>query len=274
MMLRREDFHRLCRANCGLYRLDLSEIESGLNLPLLRSLESYGPDSIVSLQLSGNRFPPGDAVSDSIAVAVPNYFKAYSAVIAKMVTGSHILKEIHLISVDVVVDDLVLIARSARQSAQLRVFDVIDIAIGDSNIELITSELISPTITSVAFKHCALTDRCVPMFVRYAQTVRKKFGRSGLVEIDLSDNEIDPRKFEQVRAALKATDLFERAMAEAKEIEALEAENENLRREVERMRKIVQEVKEHNALFVIGDGAPELVKRLQIIDRRIMALEH
>jgi hypothetical protein len=274
MMLRREDFHRLCRANSGLYRLDLSDIGSDLNFPLLRSLEAYGPDSIVSLQVSGDRFLRGEAVSDSIAAAVPNYFSDYSAVIANMVSRSNILKEIHLISVDAVVDDLALIARSAAQSIHLRVFDLVDIAVGDSNIELITSELLSPTLTAVSFRNCALTDRCLPAFVRYAATVRTKFGRSGLVEIDLSDNRIDPHKFRQVTKTLNAMDLNERAMAEAKEMEALEAENQNLRREVERMRKMVQEVTERNALFIIDNGAPELVKQLQIIDRRITSLEH
>jgi hypothetical protein len=281
MLLGREAFHRLCRANCGQYRMDLSEIRSDLNLPLLRSLEACGADSIVSLQVSCDRlaqFPPGgavpDSVSNSIAVAVPNYFRDYSAVIARMAWRSSILKEIHLISVDAVIDDLVLIARAARQSAHLCVFDLVDIAIGDSNIELIISELLSPTITSVTFRHCGLTDRCIPAFVRYAETVRRRFGRSGLIVIDLSDNGIDPRNFRQLTAALNAMDIAETALAEAKEMEALEAENENLRREVERMRKIAQEVKERNALFIIGDGAPELVKQLQTIDRRITSLEH
>jgi hypothetical protein len=280
-MLQRADFQTVCKAAGGSYHLDLSDVPSELHHPLLRSLDAYGLGLFISFKISCSHLAQFTSdtdlpasVANSIAVTVPNYFAAYADYTCKLISTSKILKEIHVASVDTTLQDLISLARSVQHSHRLRIFDFTDIPITDEYLGEILSELFSPSLTCVSFKHCALTNDCIPIVVKYATEVRRRFVKEGISEIDLSDNDIDGDAFDAVVTALNRFNVAAEEKVRANNRAALEQENQMLRKEIESLTKIITEIEQRGALFIIGSGAPALIERMQLIDSRITALEH
>ena len=272
-MLSREDLRSIGHENKGTYYFDLSEINADLYDPLTAAIASYGKElfyhlvftcSALAEYASAPRMPK--SVVDSIAVAVKSYFARIAREIVRLLENSAILKGVHLISIDIEITELLMICRAVEESRSLVAIEFTDIDIFDRGIELIAAELSKTKIKYATFKHCGLTDGCIPCMIKFAHDVRRRFGREGLIEIDLSDNEITPREFKRVVNALNTFDL------ESEEAR-LEEENEQLRIEIDRLKGIINEVAEKGALFIVGDGAADLVANMRQIDARITRLE-
>jgi hypothetical protein len=279
-MLGREDFQRLCRKTGGSYHIDLSDIPHEIHQPLLRSLDTYGTGLFISLTISCSRLAHvtpdrevPESIATSIAAVIPDYFSTSAQFAVKLLSVSKILKELRIVSVDTTLRDLVALASAAGRSHRLRVFDLTDLPITDENVEPILSELFSPTMTCVTLRHCALTNDCIPVVVKYATEVRRRFGKSGISEIDLSNNDIDQVEFEKVVSALNRFNIAEEDLREEKLRERLKEENALLEKEIEKLKKIKFEIEHRGALFIIGEGAPALVQQMQIIDQRLSVLE-
>ena len=272
-MLSRADFNALGHEDHGTYVFDLSDIRSDIYGPLVHALAAYGRESITSLAFTCTRLAEcssqkklPQSVENSIAMRVKSYFARITREIGKLIESSPILRGVHLISTDTPIEELIFIARAAQKSRTLATIEFTDIEIFDRDIEPIVLELSKTRIKTAVFKHCGLTNRCIPLMVRFAETVRQRLGKSGLTEIDLSDNEITPSEFKRVAAALNTTDV-------ESEAERLEKENEQLRTEIDRLKGIIDEVNEKGALFIVGDGATDLVANMKQIDARLARLE-
>lgn len=272
-MISRADFKALGREDNGTYVFDLSDIRADLYGPLVQALAAYGQESITSLAFTCSRLAECSSqkkipqtVQNSIAMRVKSYFARITREIGKLIESSPILKGIHLISTDTSIEELIFIAHATQKSRSLATLEFTDIEIFDRDIEPIVLELSKSQIKSAVFKHCGLTNRCIPLMVRFAETVRKRLGKQGLTDIDLSDNEITPNEFKRVIEALSIFDP-------ENEAERLEKENEQLRTEIDRLKGIIQEVNTKGALFIVGDGATELVSTMKQIDARIAKLE-
>lgn len=272
-MLSRADFNALGHEDNGTYVFDLSDIRSDIYGPLIHALAAYGRESITSVAFtctrlaecsSQKRLP--QSVENSISMRVKCYFARITRELGKLIESSAILRGVHLISTDTPIEELIFIARAAQKSRTLATIEFTDIEIFDRDIEPIVLELSKTRIKTAVFKHCGLTNRCIPLMVRFAETVRQRLGKAGLTEIDLSDNEITPSEFKRVAAALNTTDV-------ESEAERLEKENEQLRTEIDRLKGIIDEVNEKGALFIVGDGATDLVANMKQIDARLARLE-
>lgn len=272
-----QDFQVLGHAENGTYHFDLSEISSDVYTPLLSAIANYANDSIIQLVFSCSQLADCDessgkltnTVKKSIALKVKGYSRKLTQLIIKILKESKILKSVHLISTDTDTEELIAISQAAQRCQSLETIEFTDINIFDRNIKAIAVELSKAKIKSAVFKHCGLSDFCIPVMVKYAQIARKRFGDRGLREIDLSDNEISETEFAKVIAALNNSSTVSNEDEERR----IEKENEELRTEIARLRGIIEEVEERNALFIVGDGARELVAKMKQIDQRVKLLE-
>jgi hypothetical protein len=245
-------------------------------------LYEYGKDYAIGVVLSCAGLADCDPdqnlpepVANSIAIRIPMYFTKVAKVLAKLLRNSEVLKELRLISTDTDVLDLIEICNSIRKSSVLSEFEVTDVAIGDENIKRITNELSRTTLKLLVLRHCGLTNASVPILISYVENIRQRFRENGLREIDLSDNAIESAEFEKVISALSAPLPTEPTSSQRKcDRNALIEENRRLKAEIARLKGLIQEVVDHNALFIVGEGAPALVKRMKEIEARISALEH
>lgn len=274
-MLSRKDLQALGHEENGTYYFDLSEISCDVYTALLKAIESYGSDSITQLVFSCSQLAEcdessgkiTDIVRNSIALKVKGYARKLTQTIVNLIKTSRVLNSIHLISTDSEVEELVAICQATQKSHSLKALEFTDINIFDRNIKPIAVELSKTKIKSAIFKHCGLSDCCIPVMVKYAEIAKKR----GLREIDLTDNEISPKEFAKVVAALNNN--TEVNVNREEEERKLEKENDALRTEIARLKGIIQEVEARDALFIVGDGAKELVAKMKQIDKRVTLLE-
>lgn len=280
-MLSIEDFNSISNASNGQYHLDLSAISKDLFNPILHAIETFGTSLFEILTISciklselsdeienGQKCYP-QYILDSIAINIPQYLKYIINKLNELFSSSRKLLEIHFIFLKCDSDDLTSICKHARRSPSLKLIDFTGIPIGNKEIKEMTYHLsFNKEIQYVYFRRCDLTDKSIPFLVDYVTSVRKRFKHEGLIEIDLSDNDISPQQFSLVVKALNNFTDFEET-----EEEKLENENEKLREEILKMKEIIREVKEKGKLFIIGDGSDEVIKLMKSIDQRISILE-
>lgn len=280
-MLSIDDFKSISNASNGQYHLDLSVISKDLFNPILQAIETYGTSvfevltfSCIKLSELSERSEDAQEqypqyILNSIAINIPQYLKYIINKLNDLFSSSQKLMEIHFIFLKCDSDDLANICKHVRRSPSLKLVDFTGIPIGNKDIKEMTYQLsFNKEIQYVYFRRCDLTDSSIPILVDYVTSVRKRFRHEGLIEVDLSDNDISPQQFSQVVKALNNFTDFELT-----EEEKLENENERLREEILKMREIVREVKEKGKLFIIGDGSDEVIKLMKSIDQRISILE-
>lgn len=282
-MLSLEEFNNIACLEKGQYHLDLSVLNKDLLNPILRTIETFGPSYFEVLTIScirlnemaetfeakclNQQYPP--YILNSIAINVPNYIKYFLSKLNTLVSSSKVLMEMHFILIKCDTEDLINFCQIARRSQSLKLFDITGISIGNKTLQEMTYHLsYNQNIQYVYFKNCNLTNESISIFIEYVTNIRTKFGRKGLIELDLSGNNISPQSFSMVVKALNTFD----APQQTKEVD-LEKENRFLKEEIMKMKEIVREVKENGKLFIVGDGAEDLIRFMKSIEDRISMLE-
>ncbi|OHT00740.1 hypothetical protein TRFO_32470 [Tritrichomonas foetus] len=274
-MLSLDDFKSISNAHDGRFHFDLSVINKELIGPILRSIETFGANEFELLTISCLKLAQLDEdeeypqyIIDSIAVNVPQYFKYFFKTLVTLLSTSRQLKEIHFLCLKLDEEDLINTCKAIRQSQSLKLVDFTDIPIGNKIIKEMTYHVsFNSEIQYIYFRRCDLTNDSIPILVNYVSAIRKRFGEEGLLEIDLSDNDISPDEFQKV---IEALNNFQ---TEDCPEERLMKENELLRDEIIKWKEIVREVKENGKLFIMGEGSREIIKLMRSIDDRISILE-
>jgi hypothetical protein len=273
--------------------------------PVLQALEDFGRHAAQRLEfntayLSDTTRAIRDELllSQSIHNRIPHYFGKIARVMSTILPEAQVIRELRFANINVEQRPMTILAQALAQPSSVRTVEFDHVDVGDKTGIAFFQALGLSIVEHFAFRNCKLTDDVIDSVLAFLQRLIARRGRGSLPSIDLSGNLISEYSFAQLEHLMtgkplpdrddgssdeggKATDssligspsaASEGTDPDDDEVAQLFAENERLRRQIARLKEILQDVREKDAIVVIGDGSDKLFALMDSIDRRIESL--
>lgn len=263
------------------FEFDLSIIPADMFKSLASAISNIGYKFITKLTISCKSSEDidvdavrSDRVLNSISMSVENYFAKLCNSIVEMIIKSEILESVTIMNVIARGKDLHKLTMSLGQSRSIRKIKFVDVCMNNSTVQRCLNDISQNKISSLSFRKCGLNDDVVPYFIEFINMNKKLFGNAMISHLDLSENNISQESYNRIELAIGSE--FNKKLFTSDDIETqineLKEENEELRVQIERLKSLIREVRENDALFVLGDGAVALIEKMRGIDERITHL--
>ncbi|EAY22205.1 hypothetical protein TVAG_093790 [Trichomonas vaginalis G3] len=278
-MLSIEELKSIGGGEKNAFSFDLSSINSESLPALFAAIEKHGPYLIVSLNfncdlVSDIDYHNGDpeSISRSIAVSTPNFAHLVALCVVSLLKKSKIIETLHLANIEFEESDILQIFKHIIPS-KIHKFILHQVPLSPNAVSKIFKVITKHDIRSLTLRHCEITDESVPKIISCIKANRVQFGKN-LRKLDISDNDLSDDSLDQIGTILQTpiSKIREEADDHSQEIERLRNENEDLKVQIERLLLMQSEIENHNALFVIGEGAPQLIERMKSIGQRVQQL--
>lgn len=261
------------------YSFDLSGISAAKLPSLFAAIEKHGPYSMIEIEFNcdlisdydyHSNYPPH--IQNSIAISTPNFSHLVALCVCSLLQKSKILETVHLANIEFNEADLLQIFKHMITSKIHKII-LQNVPLNNHLVKKIFKVITKHDIRSLTLRHCNLTDSMVPNIISGIKQNRIQFGKN-LRKLDISDNDLSDESLEQIGTILQTpiSQIVTEAEQHSDELMQLKKENEELRIQIQRLQLIKSEVKNHDALFVIGDGAPDLIEKMKQIGQRVFNL--
>lgn len=291
-MLSDSSIRELANGKGSTYIFDLSNISMDFYEPLFKTLQKFIPKYVDSLGFtcdslnqarrnanSGNSIP--ESITNSIAKNRRHYLLNTVELLIHVITRSTRLKSIKLSNLELQIEQIRRIAEAISKSVSLDTVIFNRLSIGDQGLKMLLSILDPNQIHSLSVLNCGLTQHSTSTLINFAKS--RACGSGGISKIDLSVQEIPQNDIAKIQQALKTSirsspskgfgvNSPSRSTNEEK-YEALKKENQQLKEELEALKRSVNIVPYNEKVFVIGKGAKQFVQFLNEIESKIKILE-
>ena len=258
---------------------DLSLIPSHAFTPFLNGFQKHGKLILKNVAFTASALSSINENSEntaeiqqSIVSNIENYDEKLVDSIVCVLRENNNIRSIGFEHLQISATNCIRIAQAVSQSRVTK-FVFYDIQLQSATFQKMLSLLEDHRMKSLTFRKCSLHDGVISYLTNYIKETRKKYP-TNLRKIDVSENLFSDRSYTAIEDALKAKYAKRPKEDVIQEIRELRAENKKIRVQIERLKEIRKEVKRSDALFIVGDGAVDLINKMRDIEERIDSLEN
>jgi regulator of replication initiation timing len=274
-----EEVRALAEGSDTTFTFDFSAIDSSLYEPLLKTLQHFALRRITDIGFSCDRLAREEENSkmgidvsktyrSSIANNRKHYVRNITELLYHVLTRSKILKSLTLSNIRFTYHQVLRLAEAFARNTCLQRVTFSNVPFGNEGLFRILDGLDVNIIRSVSMKGCGLGNDSVPKILSF---IEGKSDPRGLQEFVVSREEISDANIARIaeRISLPSFEIDD----DRKSIRALVRENEELKKELKRLRRLAKIVQVDEDVFVVGKRAEQFVEFLQGVEGRLKDLE-
>lgn len=293
-----DHLRQLSKGNEGEYFFDFSLIDGKFYAPLFRSLQKnsmnlikklgFNCDGLTNFSEKRDNAPIIDEIKTSIASTKSHYARNMVELLNYIFPRSNILTDITISNI-IVNEEFDKFVASFGKSHSLRSINLSHVPLENEGLSKILKFLNPSMISTITINHCGITDDIVPIIIQF---ISKRINPSqGITVFQL--NEISQQKQKEINDALINCNSLTNDDSQIKEdfsntelsaienvscdytneISSLREKNRILKEQIKAIREMANSIKINNSLFVIGNGAEQLVQHLTEIEQKLRRID-